>query len=727
MKYTQTISIEQKYGKYLFDKKIKTKKVLSKQVSITKEDINTAKNNIESQFRDVKGDKKKLIQIIQSFEDPLSPDKVTLENLSFISDINASDTKFTIQLKEELPKIKHESIKPDFFCNAIVRTKNIDSELNLLDFKKNYFIEPLLNNFNINTQKDIKSVNNDNFENNHNNINEDIDEDEDENKIKDDNIGNKDNRNDCNNNNEENQNKDENNNEDIESNSDEENKSNIESNLDEDNNNKDEKKEEENEENEEEELSKKKKNLIIKSLIYFNKDGIINGIENFKKRIPDYNKSKYEEDNKFEKNVYIRIEDRIREYLNKYKCDKLSQLRDFENSYLLKIINFQKKSVNYKNISIKGIIIGLLNIINDFVGKEYLKIYQDNIKNDNYEKGEYFLDLYEKYEIMKKFCFYLQKDFILLIDNFKEDINFEFTFDALFSDIYWDYVFRIKELYLYFINNYNNDKISKKANETMDNIIDILFNIDLPYKKMFGDILNMSCIKKENIYLMNYIIKYRKLLFKNDKENINININNKTNEIDNYNEIENDKKLHTSSSCDKILNNKINNIEEEENNINSKEEENNKNKINKDDNNSINIIREDINTNDDNNLNNNINNDNDDKKLDLNLGKSLSMDICNNKLSDKDSLEKVYNYILYGENENEKKKQKKRHKKRKKNKINNSLNMEEKEEEEQIDPVVEEYKNYINNINQNCIEYVKKIKPNIKEEWINYISTSIDE
>ena len=715
MKYTQTISIEQKYGKYLFDKKIKTKKVLSKQVSITKEDINLAKNNIESQFRDVKGDKKKLIQIIQSFEDPLSPDKVTLENLSFISDIKASDTKFTIQLKEELPKIKHESIKPDFFCNAIVSTKNIDPELNLLDFKKNYFIEPLLNNLNINTQKDIKTVNN---ENNHNNINEN----ENENKIKDDYIENKDNKNDCNNNNnEENQNKDDNNNEDIESNNDEENKSNIDSNIDEDNNNKDEKKEEE---NEDEELAIKKKNLIIKSLIYFNRDGIIDGIENFKKRIPDYNKSKYEEDNKFEKNVYIRIEDRIREYLNKYKCDKLSQLRDFENSYLLKIINFQKKSVNYKNISIKGIIIGLLNIINDFVGKEYLKISEDSIKNDNYEKGEYFLDLYEKYEIMKKFCFYLQKDFILLIDNFKEDINFEFTFDTLFSDIYWDYVFRIKELNIYFTNNYNNDKISKKTNKIMDNIIDILINIDLPYKKMFGDILNMSCIKKENIYLMNYIIKYRRPLFKNDKENININ-NNSNNENDN--EIDNDKKLHISSSCDKILNNKINNIEEEDNNKNSKEEENNKNKINNDDNNSINIISEDISTNDCNNINNSISNDNDDKKLDLNLGKSLSMEVCNNKLSDKDSLEKVYNYILYGENENEKKKQKKRHKKRKKNKINNSLNMEEKEEEEQIDPVVEEYKNYINNINQNCTEYVKKIKPNIKEEWINYISTSIDE
>ena len=108
--------------------------------------------------------------------------------------------------------------------------------------------------------------------------------------------------------------------------------------------------------------------------------------------------------------------------------------------------------------------------------------------------------------------------------------------------------------------------------------------------------------------------------------------------------------------------------------------------------------------------------------MDLNLGKSLSMEVCTNKLSDKDSLEKVYNYILYGENENDKKNQKKKHKKkRKKNKTNNSLIIENDDNEEQIDPVVEEYKNYINNINNSCQEYVKKIKPNIKEDWINSI------
>ena len=60
-------------------------------------------------------------------------------------------------------------------------------------------------------------------------------------------------------------------------------------------------------------IQEKKNMIIIKALIYLNKDDTIYNIENFNKREPDLNKSKYEEDNKFEKNAYIRIEDRIRE------------------------------------------------------------------------------------------------------------------------------------------------------------------------------------------------------------------------------------------------------------------------------------------------------------------------------------------------------------------------------------------------------------------------------
>ena len=673
MKNSQVISIEQKYGKYLFDKKLRPKKLFSNPIPIKiNEEINIGKKNFETKIEE----KKKIIQIIQSFDDPLSPEQVTLENLSFISDIKTPDSQFTIQLKEDLPKIRHESIKSDFLFNPFINPNYISNDINIIDFKKNnYFIEPLLNNYkNNNIKKNIKIINNDNdiLENINKNTNEiNINEEQ---KKKDKEI--------------------------------------------------EKEKEKEIKEYEDEEIIIKKKNIIIKALIYFNRDSIVNGIENFKKRMPDLNKSKFEEDNKFEKNVYVRIEDRIREILNKCKYDKLSQLRDFEKNYLLRMINFQKKSINYKYICIKGIVIGLLNIINDWIGKEYLKSSEE--KND-YENGDFILEIYEKYETIKKICFLLEKDFIVFLDDFKEENKLVFKLEDILADIFWDYVFRIKEINIYFTNNYNNEKINKKTSEVMNNIIEIIFNIDLPYKNTIGEILKMNCIKQENIYLMDYVIKYKKSLNKNNNSNNTI-----------INIIEKDENiLHNSSSCDKILNNKINNIEKEENQENNDEKDNNNkeeegkekeniNKINNEENiNGANGISEDISTNDCNNIDNSISNDTDGKKIDLSLEKSLSMDANNNKLSDKDPIDKVVNYILYGDNE--KKKQKKKHRKRKKNKNNASIIEEKEKEEVIIDPVVEEYKNYINDIYKNSTEYIKKIKPKINEDWINSISTSIDE
>lgn len=640
MKLSQTISIEQKYGKYLFDKKIRKNNLITK--TTIKEEKTISKKNFESDINEIKEEKKKFIQIIQSFEDPSISD-VTLENLAFLSDIKNPDSKFTIQLKEELSKIRHEDIKSEFLSNTL---NEVHDDINLIDLKKNYIIEPLINKY-----KNYENINN------INNINE----------------------------------------KKIEK--------------------KDDKKKEKN--NEEEEIMKNKRKVIIKALIYFNKDNIVNGIENFKRRIPDLNKSKFEKDNTFEKNVYSKIEDRIREYLNKYKCEKLSQLRDFENNYIMKIINFQKKSLNYKYIFIKGIIIGLINIINDWLGKEYLKSLEDNQVNN--DKEDFILDCYEKYEILKKICYFLEKDFSLFIDNFKDNNKLEFKFINLFSDIFWDYVFRIKDINIYFTKNCVTEKLDEKVNETMNNIMNILYSIDLPYKKMFGDLLNITCIKSENIFLMDYIIKYR-----NPSNNKNVNlIDNKS--ISNINERKEKNELHKSSSCEMISCNKIDCIENEDNNDKKEKEEkeeDNKNIINdiKEENNNSNNVSEDISTND---YNNNINksyNDIEDNKMDLNLGKSFSMEICNNKLNDKDSLEKVYNYILYGENE--KKKQKKRHKKRRKNRNSNSIIVE--ENIEPIDPIVEEYKNYINNIYKNRSGYIKKIKPKINKEWINSLSFSDD-
>ena len=264
-------------------------------------------------------------------------------------------------------------------------------------------------------------------------------------------------------------------------------------------------------------IQEKKNMIIIKALIYLNKDDTIYNIENFKKRFPDLNRTKNEDDNKFEKNVYIRIEDRIREYLNKIKLDKLSQLKDIDNIYIQKLIDFPKKSEKYKYICIKGIIIGLLNIINDMIGKEYLKL-EDEQKSEELEKGSFILEIFDKYEIMQKINFCIEKDFIIFINNFREENNLQFNFIDLISDIFWDYVFRIKEINKFFSNNYGSENINTKLNETFDKIVDILIKIDLPYKKMIGEILDISCIKNEKFYLMEYIIKYKKKRKKKKKK-----------------------------------------------------------------------------------------------------------------------------------------------------------------------------------------------------------------
>ena len=586
-----SLSIEERFGKYYT--KIKAKNFLSKQVS-----------------GEIKEEKKKIIQIIQSFEDHFSPDSVNLENLSFLSSIKSPDAKFTIKLKEESGN--EDQTKTDFL-----------NDINVIDFKDNYFIEPIITSNN-NSEKNREKRKND--------ILEDVEE-----KVK-------------------------------------------------------------------------QKNIIIKALIYFNKDNVENNIENFNKRIPDYYKSKSEEDIKFEKNVYIKIEDRIREYLNKYKSDKLSLLRDFENNYLVRILNFQKKSENYKFLGIKSIILGIINLVNDLIGKEYWKTLEDSQK-DKDNKEELMIEIFKKYETMKKICILLEKDFGVFLENFKESNNnnkFELKLSDLFSDLFWDYVFRIKEINLNFTNYYNNDKITEKMYYIMGNIIQILFSIDFPYKKLAGEIFNITCIKQEKIYLMDYIIKYKNPLI----NNINIDKNN----------IEKNK-LSNSSSFDKIIIiNKITNIDDDERDNKTETKSNSK----EDDCDNIIIDKEKLNSNLDSDIiNKNKIMDNND---DLKLTKSLSAEPNNElgggrKFSERNSLEEVYNYILYGESE--KKKQKKRHKKRRKNK-NNSLNEEineEKNDGDQIDPIVEDYKNFINDINKDDNVYIKKIKPNINKEWIHFIST----
>jgi len=437
--------------------------------------------------------------------------------------------------------------------------------------------------------------------------------------------------------------------------------------------------------------------IIIKSLIYLNKDNSAYNIENFRKRYPDLNKSKSEDDNKFEKNIYIKIEDRIREYLNKIKLDKLSQLKDIENMYINKLKDFSKKSEKYKYIVIKAIILGILNLINDLIGKEYLKLV-DEQKNDEIKNGLFILEIFEKYEIMKKINIFIEKDFNIFINDFKEENDIEFNFMDLITDFFWDYVFRIKEINKFITNNYGSENINTKLNETFDKIVDILIKIEFPFRKIIGEMLDISCIKKEKFYLMDYILKYKgssnKSLKKNTKEKTEdkptkLNMPSSNNNISNKKEINQDKN-----------NNNEQNDDDKEKNIIEKSEKEIKTKSD-----DINLPNLEINKS---NLN-----------VNLEIGKSYSENLSKNKTND-NSIDNLCNYILYGENNNEnEKKKKKKHKKRKKNKNNGAIILSE-EKEGLEDPVVDEFKNFINDLNsQKSKDYIKKIKPKIKQDWID--------
>ena len=637
-----SIPIEQKYGKYLFNKKIKAKKLISKQVSIiTKEEIKSKTSICYSDCKEKEDNK--AIHILHSIQDSFSNDKSCIEDLPFFPDIKSTDQNFAFHLKEEIPKLRPGSIKYNILCGTLINSNNSN---NSNEIKNNCFINTITCN---------------NKENNEDSDNE-------------------------------------------------------------------EKNNEENFDDEVDEYIKKRKQIIIKSLIYFNKDNTEININHFSKRIPDLNKTLSEDDNKFEKNIYIKIEDRIRECLNKYKSGKLGKLLCVDKNYIGKIINFQKKSNLYSYICFKAIIIALINIINEWVGKECLKILESN-DSDSSESGiSMFMDIFEKFQVLKEICEFLEKDFDLFIKEFKSEKKIEFKFIDVVTDIYWDYVFRIKQVNINFTDDYyKTETISHKAKEIMDNVIDLLIIIEIPYKKYIGEILDITCIKKEKNYLLCYIEKYKNnIANKNNKNNTNNSISNNFNINSNNTNIDsiNQNSINTHNIFSKMIKENIDilndNNDINENNSTPSEEKTN---INTSGSNTNNNMNEES-----------LNSSFESKKLDLNLAKSLSMD---NKLEKKDSLEDIYNYILNGDNDIDKTKKKKRHRKKRKNKKNknNKINQNNQNnnnnsviEENEIcndgvDPVVEEFKNYLINLNDN--EKINKIKPKIRDDWINSISISV--
>ena len=423
-----------------------------------------------------------------------------------------------------------------------------------------------------------------------------------------------------------------------------------------------------------------KENIVIEGLIaldkdYYNEDKDKNEMEfnntdaeleenDFEKLYEINRKMISPEEFENKKNINEFIDKRLKQYYNYYKKNKTYKLNENQNEKnLLKnkindILLMEETNEDYLFFSFKSIVIGLNNLIKIWLSNSHFKIYlksinQNNLSfdNNNNINLDIFIELMDKYNTIKDICPFLEKDFKEIIDNFQQKKKIKFCLCELLTDLYWDYLFKIHCInYIftngYTLNNIKNNIIFEEAKHAMKAIIDILIVYDTSYKKNIGEILNLPYIKKENIFLMNYIIKFKK----------------------------NANPFAFDNPC-----------REQEN-------EDNKNK----------------------------NKENDDS---INKKKKKN----ENKNTENFSLEEVYKYIQ-GDNDGKKAKKSKKRQKKKKNEKNvnieiknsNNKNIENKDYE-QIDPIVEEFIRNLIEFNRNN-KKIKKIKPNISQEWIKSIS-----
>ena len=428
-----------------------------------------------------------------------------------------------------------------------------------------------------------------------------------------------------------------------------------------------------------------KEKIVLDALTSFDKDYINNKTNNYfminyedfdsereyisellELNIKDY----YSEEKKIEceqkRNISDLIDKRIKLYYNYYKKNKSYKIEETENeAYLYKSAIKQiltLESLNECNIffCFKSLVLSLYILIINWLSNSHIKVYIKSITEDSVNLN-IFIELMEKYNTIKDICPFLEKDFKDIIENYQIKNNIKFCLCELLTDLYWDYIFKIHSVNnmftsCYKLDNVKNNVIFEEAKHAMKTIVDILIVNDIPYKKNIGEQLKLPYIKNENIFLMSYINKSKKILNPFEIKNPFIEEKDK-NSKDNKN----------SSNNEKINLKEIINID----NLNSKEIKNEKN------------INEE------------------------------------NKCTDNYSLEEMYKYIV-GDNNCENSKPKKKNKNKKKKRKNKKEKVKD-EEEEEVDPVVQDFIQFLKELNQEEMKYTK-IKPYISEEWIKSLS-----
>lgn len=279
-----------------------------------------------------------------------------------------------------------------------------------------------------------------------------------------------------------------------------------------------------------------KEKIVIEALLELKKDNLkkeYDDIDNLDFDLEEYyiNK-KYkkimssEEDSNFEKNVNEFIDKRIKLYYKNFANsqphileEKKSEIIKFNNE--IKKILLKEKKTEFCFIGFKSIVMSLFSLVIDITSHINFKVHLKKINNKekptlsfiNEKNLLIFTDLLSKYKKIKDICPFIQADFKDIIDNFQTQKKIDVSLCDLFTDLYWDHIFKINNINNKFINaytlsefNFDNNKSNIEPKKSMDGIIEILITCNYPYKKNIGEMLNLPYIKNENIFLMTYII-----------------------------------------------------------------------------------------------------------------------------------------------------------------------------------------------------------------------------
>ena len=484
-------------------------------------------------------------------------------------------------------------------------------------------------------------------------------------------------------------------------------------------------------------ISKKEKIIIIRALISFGEENnLIPNIQTFEKKQLNYSKNANE--SKLQNEISTAINLLIIKYFNENMLEPDYKLLDV----------LKEKFTNIEIFVFKSLITSIMNFILDWaINIENLDSFFENDYN-NPSDSEKFVIIFEKFNQMMNVCQKIEKNFNIIFEKIKKEIEFEFTLIELFTDLFWDFIFRIHQLNCKFGSVYFDGTLDKKIKIILENIVNILFNIKTPLKKKIGESINLTWILKEKIYLANYILN---LKIKNNIYNFEIkpkitlplpapipiiNLRESFNGIkppeaikqEIY--IKEDNKIEENKLEDnKIKENKLEENKNEENQNKTEENEENKIEINKVEENDIeendieeNILEEivdnkvkgDIINNENNNIEykkeNNIivgNINTKDEEIQTNINENNIIE------SNKVSLDELYDSIMnINDSENNNKSKKK----------NNNI-IQNEESFSDNDPIVDKFKSELNSFNSNGNQ---KIKPKFSINWLKSINLTID-